>query len=167
MRIDVKRELISTEVDRVLDALIEAEKVRRKIFENSGMSKVIIGVDLRQIQMELFNEDNSIPMTDLSDTIVRDRLNRLESSALISSKKMGREKIYMSPRTVRELEEQAQQRDQDRQDRAKRLSELSSDLGYPIEWVSNSSYRNRENKVVILVDDLEAIARHIDAVEDQ
>lgn len=161
MKADVRREQISTEKDRVLDALLEAEKVRREISDRAGMSGVITGVDLQQIQRELFNPDNSILLTDIGDTIVRDRLSRLIEDGLIFTKKMGRERIYMSPRTVEELDVRDQELDQKRQDRQDRLHQLSEDLGYEVEWLTNAKYFNRQNKVAIMIEDLEAIAENL------
>lgn len=174
MKADVKRELIETQKRLTLEAVYEAEQVRNeKLHESAAqaglpLSRSPLGVDLFQIQSELYNPDNGIDLTDLSDTIVRDRLKRLEDDFKLSSRKTGRERVYITPETKAAAEDWKKQRNQETQDRKNRVLELSNDLGYTVEWLINAGYhRKRATAVVMQIDDLEALARHIDAVEDQ
>lgn len=167
MRSDVQKELIQDQMKVVFYAVVAAERVIRKRLQDSAdlmgveVSRVPSGVDLHQIQMELYNEDNSITLTDLSDTILRDRLNRLIVDLKLHRQKLGREVIYMTPQTKAGIEEWKAQKSRDRASHDERVVQLSADLGYPVEWLNNTGYRNRKEMVTILVEDLEAIAEKI------
>jgi len=159
MRADVKKELIQTEMRIVLEAVTEAEAVRQRVFTRVGVSdsRLPAGVELQQIQRELYNEDNGIVMTDLNDTTVRDRLNRLIKDFKLFSEKRGRERIYMTPETSFARADWMEQQAQKKVDREDRVAQLSADLGYEVRWES----RYRSETVVIKIDDLEAIAQKI------
>ena len=167
MKADIKKELIETEKDLALEALREAERVldkrHREASErvNVEYSRAPLGVDLYLIQLELYNPDNSIDLTDLSNNILRDRLSRLESELKVFSEKLGRERVYMTPEAKDALEDWKRGREQMLQDRADRVTQLSADLGYEVEWIEKAPYRNRRSTVVILIEDLEAIAQKI------
>ncbi len=162
MRSDVHKELIQIEMDTVLEAVTEAEAGRRRMYERtSTINRAPSGVDLRQIQRELYNEDNAIVLTALTDTIVRDRLNRLIEGVRLFKEKMGREVIYMTPDTylaIKDYKESLVQRKIDREDR---VEQLAAGLGYPVNWYINAPFRSRQDTVVMKIDDLEAIAQKI------
>ncbi len=85
MRADVKKEQIQRDMKLVLEAVIETEKQRNDRI--TSVDRAPLGVNLYQIQVELYNEDNGIDLTDLPDTIVRDRLIRLEVDSKLSSER--------------------------------------------------------------------------------
>lgn len=167
MRSDVKKELIETEMRLIFEAVVEGETVIKKRIQESAdrmgvaPSRVPSGVDLHQIQTELYNEDNAINLTLLTDTIVRDRLNRLTVDLKLHKEKLGREVIYMTPETKAGIEEWKAQQARDRASHDDRVVQLSADLGYPVEWLNNTGYRNRKDMVTILIGDLEEIAEKI------
>ncbi len=167
MRSDVKKELIETEMKVVFYAVVAAEGVIRKRLQESAdrmgvdPSRVPSGVDLHQIQSELYNPDNGIVLTDLTDTIVRDRLNRLIVDLKLHRWKTGREVIYMTPQTKAAIEDWKTQQAQVRADHEERVVQLSADLGYEVQWFNNTGYRRRKDMVTLLVGDLEEIAEKI------
>lgn len=159
MRVEQKRELIVTEMDRVLEAVYEAVRARVKHQEKwSRGNHSPSGVDLQQIQRELYNPDNGIVLTELTDTIVRDRLNRLIEIFKLTSQKMGREVVYFTPEVAAAREEWKQERIAAKKAEEDRVENLSKDLGYKVEWYSKAGYNRRQEKVCILIEDLEAIA---------
>lgn len=163
MKADVQRERIQTEMDRVLEAVTEAEAARVKIRERAGQATAYApsGVDLHQIQLELYNVDNGILLTSLTDTIVRDRLNRLIVEVKLFTMKTGRERIYMTPDTYLARESYIKGLAQKKTDREDRVTQLAADLGYPVNWYLNAPFRSRHETVVINIEDLEAIAQKI------
>lgn len=167
MRSDVRQELIQNQMEVVLEAVKAAEKSRREIMKRAGRDVSPSGVDLRHIQYELYNEDNSVTLTVLEDTIARDRLNRLLLEGKLFREKLGREVIYFTPETWDARQDYKKALAQKKIDREDRVEKLSADLGCPVNWYINAPFRSRQETVVISIEDLEAIARHIEHVEAQ